>query len=148
MPPFPTVCPFFFCRRAVSTLGSSRAPGGCGPRSRCPWRRLPVLGFLAGVPVEEERAKRAYPDANQGSLIIALDITKFTPLDDFKFEMNRYMQLTSETKPLPGFDRATLPGVLEAERQREWIVNGIPVGKDHRDVLEKAASELGMDVPF
>ncbi|WP_274366244.1 Ldh family oxidoreductase [Paenibacillus thermotolerans] len=105
-------------------------------------------GFLAGVPVEEERAKRAYQGANQGSLIIALDIAKFTPLNDFKFEMSRYMQLTSEMQPLPGFDRATLPGVLEAERERDWAVHGIPVGKDHRDVLEKAAREFGVEVPF
>lgn len=105
-------------------------------------------GFLAGVPVEEERAKRAFPGANQGSLIIALDITRFMPLSDFKFEMNRYMQLTSGMQPLTGFDRATLPGVLEAERQREWMVSGIPLDKDHRDILEKVAWEFGVEVPF
>ncbi|MFC5652281.1 Ldh family oxidoreductase [Paenibacillus solisilvae] len=105
-------------------------------------------GFLAGVPVEEERAQRRYQGADQGSLIIALDIAKFTPVNDFKHEMDRYMQLTSGMQPLPGFDRATLPGVLETEREREWGIIGIPVDMDHREVLDKAAREFGIELPF
>jgi LDH2 family malate/lactate/ureidoglycolate dehydrogenase len=47
--------------------------------------------------------------------------------------------------PLPGFDRATLPGALEAERERDWIVEGIPVSERHRDILTKIAVELGVE---
>jgi L-2-hydroxycarboxylate dehydrogenase (NAD+) len=102
-------------------------------------------GFLAGVPVERERAERRFEGANQGSLIIALNISIFLPLHDFKQEMYEYMQIAAGMQPLPGFDRATLPGVLEAEREQEFRLNGIPVGKGHMDILDKAAREFGID---
>lgn len=105
-------------------------------------------GFLAGVPVEEERAVRSFPGANQGSLIIALDIERFMPLAAFKSEMDAYMRIVSGMQPMPGYDRATLPGVLEWEREREWAVAGIPVGERHRDTLSQAAAEFGVQVPF
>ena len=105
-------------------------------------------GFLAGVPAERERAAYAYEGANQGSLIIALDAAKFGSLDAFKHEMDRYMQLTARMQPLPGFDRAALPGVLEAEREREWSAAGIPVSGEHRSELEQAAREFGLELTF
>ncbi len=105
-------------------------------------------GFLAGVPVEEERAIRQFQGANQGSLIVALDISRFFKLDDFKQEMDAYIQLSGQMKPMPGCDRATLPGVLEWEREQDWRVSGIPVDQDHRGVLQKAAEEFGVELPF
>jgi LDH2 family malate/lactate/ureidoglycolate dehydrogenase len=105
-------------------------------------------GFLAGVPVEQERATYTFKGANQGSLIIALDAAKFGSLDALKYEMDRYMQLTAEMQPISGFDRAALPGVLEAEHEREWGASGIPVGEEHRSVLEQAAREFGIELPF
>ncbi|MFK7692683.1 Ldh family oxidoreductase [Paenibacillus sp. HJGM_3] len=105
-------------------------------------------GFLAGVPAEEERAERRYPGANQGSLIIALDPGCFIDRDVFKKEMDTYMRLTREMQPMPGYEKASLPGVLEAEREADWGVTGIPVDENHRAVLSKAAVEFGVELPF
>lgn len=105
-------------------------------------------GFLAGVPVETERAVRSFSGANQGSLMIALDIERFMDLSQFKSEMDAYMRVASGMQPMPGYERATLPGVLEWEREREWAEAGIPVGAEHREVLSRAAAEFGVETPF
>ncbi|MDF2725520.1 MAG: hypothetical protein K0Q59_5197, partial [Paenibacillus sp.] len=102
-------------------------------------------GFLAGVPVEKERAIREYEGANQGSLIVALDVSRFMPLETFKAEIDTYERLTSQMKPMPGHDRATLPGRLEYEREKEWSESGIPIDANHRQILDRIAQELGVD---
>jgi LDH2 family malate/lactate/ureidoglycolate dehydrogenase len=102
-------------------------------------------GFLAGVKVDEDAVQRAFSGAYQGALIIAIDVDKFLPLADFLGEMDEFGRRTAEMNPLPGFDRATLPGALEAERERDWIVEGIPVSERHRDILTKIAVELGVE---
>lgn len=104
-------------------------------------------GFLAGVPVEGEWAVRPYEGANQGALIVALDISRFTPIESFKREMDAYMRLTLQMQPMPGYERATLPGVLEWEREREWSAAGIPLDNDHIELLEAIARELGIELP-
>jgi LDH2 family malate/lactate/ureidoglycolate dehydrogenase len=102
-------------------------------------------GFLAGVKVDEDAVQRPFPGAYQGALIIAIDVEKFLPLADFLGEMDEFGLRTAEMNPLPGFDRATLPGALEDERERDWIVEGIPVSERHRDILTKIAVELGVE---
>ena len=105
-------------------------------------------GFLAGVPLDEQEASRAYPGAHQGSLIIALDVNAFIPLADFKKEMDAYMRMTSQMQPMPGYDQATLPGVLEAAREQDWSATGIPVDSRHKAVLAQAAAEFELSLPF
>lgn len=105
-------------------------------------------GFLAGVPVEQDRAVRQYKGANQGALIVALDISRFIALDDFKGEMDTYMRITSEMQPMPGYEKATLPGVLESQREQDWSISGIPVDPNHKAILSGVAAEFGLKLPF
>ncbi len=106
-------------------------------------------GFLAGVPLHEERAVgRRYEGAGQGSLIIALDINRFLPLDQFKSEMDAYMRTTRSMQPMPGYEEATLPGVLEVRREQEYSLSGIPVDEGHRQKLAEVAAEFDVKLPF
>lgn len=105
-------------------------------------------GFLAGVPLDVARAQRAFPGANQGSLVIAFRIDLFMPVDQFKREMDEYVRRIATLKPLEGFDRAYLPGGIEAARERAWRQEGVPVGPEHQQRLEKLAEELGISVPW
>lgn len=105
-------------------------------------------GFLAGVPVVEKSGDKKYQGANQGALIIALDVSRFIQPEAFKNEMDTYMRLTREMQPMPGYEKATLPGVLEAQREQDWMHSGIPVSQEHRAVLMKAADEFEIELPF
>lgn len=105
-------------------------------------------GFMAGVPVEEERAVKQYRGANQGALIIALDPSRFLPLDQLKAEMDRYHELTRQLKPLGPTTPAVLPGTPEWQRQHAYAIEGIPVGKRHQAALERAAARFGEATPF
>lgn len=105
-------------------------------------------GFLAGVPLDSDRADRSFPGANQGSMMIALRIDLFLPPEQFKAEMDRYVRAVAGlTSFVPGRS-SFLPGGIEAERQRSYTRDGIPVGERHQEALESVADEFGVDVPW
>lgn len=105
-------------------------------------------GFLAGVPVDEDRANKAYRGANQGALIVAIDPERFIALDTLKGEMDRYHARVRELAPLSPTTPAVVPGTLEAERERAYRAEGIPVGARHRQALADAARRFGVGSPF
>jgi L-2-hydroxycarboxylate dehydrogenase (NAD+) len=105
-------------------------------------------GLLAGLPIDPARAERTFPGANQGSLVIAFQISLFMPAARFKQEMDEYARQVRALEPLPGFDQAYLPGGVEAARERKYRQEGIPVGADHQERLQGLAQELGLTLPW
>jgi L-2-hydroxycarboxylate dehydrogenase (NAD+) len=105
-------------------------------------------GFLAGVPLDTERAQRTFSGANQGSLVMAFRIDLFLPPEQFKQEMDEYVRRVAQLQPLAGFDESHLPGGIEAAREREFRATGVPVGPEHKQRLATLADELGIDGPF
>jgi LDH2 family malate/lactate/ureidoglycolate dehydrogenase len=107
-----------------------------------------VGGFLAGVPARPERATRTWPGANQGAFLLALDITRFLPLEQFKEEMDDYARQVRRLSPLDGHETALLPGALEWQREHGWAREGVPVGEGHRETLQSIGTEFGVEAPF
>ena len=105
-------------------------------------------GLLAGVPLDPTRAQRDYSGANQGSLVVAFQVSLFMPPDQFKGEMDAYASAVRSLQPLEGFDQAYLPGGVEAAREREYREHGIPVGPEHQSRLDEMAEELGLRPPW
>lgn len=105
-------------------------------------------GLLAGVPVAAARAQRTFAGANQGSMVIAFKVSLFTPPEQFKAEMDAYVRAVRELKPFDGSARSYLPGGVEAERERAYRRDGIPVGREHRETLAALAAEFGLEVPW
>lgn len=105
-------------------------------------------GFLAGVPLDPARAKRAWAGANQGSLVMAFRIDLFMEPQQFKQEMDDYVRAVKKLQPLAGFEESFLPGGVEAMRARTYREQGIPVGPQHQKRLEEVAQELGLQVPW
>ncbi len=63
-------------------------------------------------------------ELNVGQFVVALDVSRFLPLDVFKAEIDRHIRDIAASKPLPGVDQVRVPGQgrLERriEREREW----------------------------
>ncbi len=104
-------------------------------------------GLLCGVPVDPERAGREWSGADQGSLMIAVDIKALFPVDRFKQEMDEYARKVRQMMPLPGVDRALLPGAIEWEREQRWSQEGIPVGTKHAVLLRKVGALYDLACP-
>lgn len=105
-------------------------------------------GFLAGVPVDGERAVRKFPGANQGAFLVFVDPAGFIDPAVLEREMDDYHRLVGRLRPFAGTERATLPGRLEWERERRWTTEGVPVGGRHREELTAVAAEFGVPVPW
>jgi len=104
-------------------------------------------GFLAGVPVDPERAERRWSGANQGSFMIAVDLRLFMPEEEFTREMDEYSRRVRELAPLAGFDQALLPGTLEWQREQQYAREGIPISPPHAEALRRLAEESGLEAP-
>jgi LDH2 family malate/lactate/ureidoglycolate dehydrogenase len=105
-------------------------------------------GLLAGVPIDPARADRQWPGANQGSMVVAMRIDLFTDPAAFKAEMDEYARTVRTLTPVPGSTGSYLPGGIEAEKEIAHRAEGIPVGEEHRQLLEDVASEFGVAVPW
>jgi L-2-hydroxycarboxylate dehydrogenase (NAD+) len=105
-------------------------------------------GLLCGVPIDPERADRRWSGANQGSLMIAVDIKLLFPLDQFKQEMDEYSRKVRQMMPLPGLDQSLLPGTIEWEREQRCMQEGIPIGAKHARVLRQLADEYAIPCPL
>ena len=104
-------------------------------------------GLLAGIQTFDEQGS-SWPAVNQGSFILAVDISAFSPQEAFHRQMDDFIASVRGLKPFPGEDRALLPGALEWEREQSWASEGIPVGPDHQRDLAAIAAELGVEAPF
>jgi L-2-hydroxycarboxylate dehydrogenase (NAD+) len=105
-------------------------------------------GLLADVPLDPGQARRRWPGANQGSMVIALRIDLFTDPVQFKTEMDAYARAVRTLTPIPGAAKSYLPGGPEAEAESDYRAHGVPVGLAHQRLLEQAAAELGESVPW
>ena len=105
-------------------------------------------GLLSGMPLDADPPRWTFPGANQGSMVITFRIDLFIEPADFKREMDEYARRIRELEPLPGLDQAFMAGGAEAARERQYREEGVPVGPDHRRVLEDLADELGIDTPW
>ena len=105
-------------------------------------------GVLAGIWKEECQHNPAGWISNQGAFIAAFDVAHFMEVEEFKKEMDRYIGQTRAARPLPGVDRAELPGGLEWAWERENTELGIPYSDEHRHLIEKVADELSVVTPF
>jgi len=105
-----------------------------------------LLGaILAGTVPEGDRT---FAGATRGFLIVAFDPGQIQDGDWFKKEVSRIIAETRSLLPMPGLDRAAVPGSLEWEREQVWRVDGIPIAEDHKTLLQSVADECQLPVPW
>ncbi|HEY9290222.1 MAG TPA: Ldh family oxidoreductase [Microlunatus sp.] len=105
-------------------------------------------GLLAGVPIDPSRTERRWPGANQGSMVVAMRIDLFIDPATFKAEMDEYARTVRTLVPVPGSSGSYLPGGPEAAKETTYLADGIPVGAEHRQLLEDIAAEFTITVPW
>ena len=105
-------------------------------------------GLLAGLPLDPARAHPRWAGANQGSMVVAMRIDLFIEPDAFKAEMDAYARAVRELVPVPRTGGSYLPGGKEAETESAYRTDGIPVGAEHRELLQTVADELAVTAPW
>jgi LDH2 family malate/lactate/ureidoglycolate dehydrogenase len=104
-------------------------------------------GFMAGLPMES-RASPSYPAANQGAMFVFMDPAQFIDPAFLERELQDYHRAVAALQPFAGTERATLPGLLEWERERRSAMSGIPVSAGHQREIADVAAELGLQLPW
>ncbi|MDA0746553.1 MAG: Ldh family oxidoreductase [bacterium] len=102
-------------------------------------------GILAGALPEGEGKFSA---ASRGFTIVAFRLDTVGDVEGFKQEAARILRESMSLNPLPGQERAELPGSLEWKREQDWVNEGIPLGSAHREALAGVAGELGVEVAW
>jgi len=109
---------------------------------------LTLGGLLAGIWRPEARSPASPWEADQGSFLAAWDVARFMDLGTFKAEMDRYIGDARRMRPLPRFDRAELAGGMEHGWERENARDGIPMSREHQDLLSALGNEMGVEAPW
>jgi LDH2 family malate/lactate/ureidoglycolate dehydrogenase len=110
-----------------------------------------MLGFLAG-PLNRAAFGRDVVDfnaddaseTNTGHFIIALDVARFLPLEDYKAEVDRHVRELKESKRLPDVDEIRMPGERRRQCREERLHDGVPLTAPLVAQLDKMAAELGI----
>ena len=103
-----------------------------------------LTGFTESPP--EDTAKWQPP---QGGMVLAIDIASVVPLDLFHAEVDRMVHDVRETyEPLPGTDKALLPGAIETERMEQHRREGIRYGEAEQASARAVSERLGVRLPW
>lgn len=106
-----------------------------------------LSGVLAGAAFGESVSNPSQPErADVGHFFAAIKIENFRPVEQFKADMDDYIQALKRTPKLPGQDRIYIHGEKEFERTEKYLQEGIPLMLEVVASLKKAGDEVG--VPF
>jgi LDH2 family malate/lactate/ureidoglycolate dehydrogenase len=111
-----------------------------------------VFGLLAGTlngaafgRVVIDFNKDDTTPTNTGQVIVALDITRFSPVEAFKRKVDEVIRDFRNSQRMPGIDRIRLPGEQSHATWLERSALGIPLNDALLNVLEQVATELGIE---
>jgi len=110
-----------------------------------------VLGLLGG-PLNRAAFGRDVKDVtaeqvretNTGHFVVALDVSRFVPLDAFKAEMDRHISDLASSKPLPGVDEIRIPGQGRLVRRADRQKNGVPLAAALLKQVDEVATTLSI----
>jgi LDH2 family malate/lactate/ureidoglycolate dehydrogenase len=81
---------------------------------------------------------------NTGQCILAIDISRFIPLETFENEVSRHVADLKSGDTLPGFGTIRLPGEQRAERRSKRQAEGVNIPTALLTKLDLLADELGI----
>ena len=108
----------------------------------------PLSGGLMGINKHYQPGDTPPEKRTSAHFFLAIDIGSFTPIAEFKAELDRQIRMTRQATPRSGFTRVTLPGEIEWELTQERRANGIPLHREPLQTIEQLADELGVNIPW
>ena len=110
-----------------------------------------MLGLLAG-PLNRAAFGRDVVDfnaddaseTNTGHFIVALDVARFLPLDEYKAEVDRHIRELKDSKRLPGVHEIRMPGERRRACREDRLRHGVPLPAALVAQLDKMAARLGV----
>ena len=105
-----------------------------------------IIEILSGALT---RAGCAHPDhsrSGNGVFILVLNISAFTPLEDFKREVDTFTGYVKSARPMEGFSEILLPGEIESRQVEARRANGIVVDDETWSQIKSSAAEYGVTV--
>ena len=83
-------------------------------------------------------------ETNTGHFIVALDIARFMPLEDYKAEVDRHIDQLKASKHLPGVEEIRMPGERRRQTREERTRDGVPLSAALMGQLDEMAGRLGI----
>lgn len=83
-------------------------------------------------------------ETNTGHFIVALDVARFLPLEDYRAEVDRHVRELKESKRLPGIDEIRMPGERRRQCRADRLRNGVPLAPPLVAQLDTLAAQLGI----
>jgi LDH2 family malate/lactate/ureidoglycolate dehydrogenase len=107
-------------------------------------------GPLAGVMLPDADAAQArWGHAGHGGMVLAIHVEAVVPEAAFRAEADRLARDVRETyAPMPGTDRALLPGAIEAETLARHRAEGIRYGEREQEAARSVGERLGVPLPW
>jgi L-2-hydroxycarboxylate dehydrogenase (NAD+) len=81
---------------------------------------------------------------NTGQFVLALDPSRFQPIESFKAEVDRHIRSLRDSEALPGNDAVRLPGEQRAKRRADRLANGLALPPELLVQLDRLATGLAI----
>ena len=105
-----------------------------------------LTGFM--IPTGDTMEKH-WQAAQLGGMVLAIHVGTVVPEAIFRAEVDRYVRDVRETyEPMPGTDRALLPGAIEEERLQIHRREGIRYGEVEQGAAHSVSQRLGVPLPW
>lgn len=82
---------------------------------------------------------------NTGQVIVALDISRFSPIETFKRRVDEVIREMRDSRKMPGVERIRLPGEQSHATWLERSAAGVPINDILFKDLQRLASNLGIE---
>lgn len=81
-----------------------------------------------------------------GAFLMAINVANLMPIEDFKANVDRWIQAIKSTPLQAGVDEILLPGERALREEEKRLRDGIPVQEHHWTELTAMARDVGVDI--
>ena len=101
-----------------------------------------LSGALGGAGCSREDAQII----GNGVFLMAIDIQAFKGTDDFKMEVDTFIQFLKNSRLMPGFDEINMPGEIEHKRRQRLEKEGIAIDKNTWQQIIEAGKSVSVSL--